>query len=191
MANVLEACQEKLYFKLKQIQRDEYTWLTPELLKKCKSRMMSVLKKEIEQEDVQMEHSIISYEDEYENELLNLYLEPFFENHSFMFSARVDLLTPNTLWELKCTSEITVEHMIQTVLYAWIWRIIDNNQKEVKIFNIRSGQVLLLEATKDELTQIVVALLKGKYDREPPLPETDFISECRRFTSSDDYNKIT
>jgi hypothetical protein len=182
MANVLEACQEKLYFKLKQIQRDEYNWLTPELLKKCKSRMMKVLQKDIEEDDdVLMEEPIVSYEDEYENEQLNSTLNPFFENHSFRFSARVDLLTSETLWELKCTSEITVEHLIQTVLYAWIWRTIHKDgEKEIKIFNIRSGQVLRLEATDAQLTHIVVVLLKGKYEKEPPLPEGDFINECRR-----------
>jgi len=182
MANVLEAAQEKLYFKLKQISRDEYTWLTPQLMGKCKTRMLQVLKNEIS-EDTLFEHPIVSYDSEFENELLNQRLSPFFENQQFLFSARVDLLTDQTVWELKCTSEITAEHMIQTVLYAWIWRTIHQYPKEVKIFNIRSGQVLRLEATKDELTQIVVSLLKGKYQREPPLPEMDFINECRRFVS--------
>jgi hypothetical protein len=43
MANVYEATQEKLYFKLNQIERDEYTWLTPDVLSQCKHRLLSVL----------------------------------------------------------------------------------------------------------------------------------------------------
>ena len=179
MANVLEAAQEKLYFKLKQIQRDEYTWLTPSVLAECKRRMLKVLQKEIKRGEPKMEHVIVSYEDDYANERLNRHLEPFMKD-SFVFSARIDLLTVNTLWELKCTSEVTAEHMIQTVVYAWIMRTLDPRfSKSVKIFNIKTGQVLRLEASHEELTTIVVALLKGKYERQPASSETDFISSCR------------
>lgn len=179
MANVLEAAQEKLYFKLKQIRRDEYTWLTPGVLAQCKRRMLQVLQKEIEMGEPKMEHVIISYDDDYANERLNKHLSPFMKE-AFVFSARIDLMTVNTLWELKCTSEITAEHMIQTVVYAWIMRTIDPRfSKSVKIFNIKTGQVLRLEASHDQLTTIMVALLKGKYERQPPSSETDFITSCQ------------
>jgi len=179
MANVLEAAQEKLYFKLKQIRREEYTWLAPAVLAQCKRRMLQVLQKEIKRGEPKMEHVIVSYDDDYANERLNQHLAPFMTN-AFAFSARIDLMTVNTLWELKCTSEITAEHMIQTVVYAWIMRTLDTRfSKSVKIFNIKTGQVLRLEATHEDLTTIVVALLKGKYERQPPSSETDFIASCQ------------
>lgn len=179
MANVLEAAQEKLYFKLKQIQRDEYTWLTPAVLGQCKRRMLQVLQKEIKKGEPKMEHVIVSYDDDYANERLNQHLAPFMTD-SFVFSARIDLMTVNTLWELKCTSEITAEHMIQTVVYAWIMRTLDPRfSKSVKIFNIKTGQVLRLEASHKDLTTIMVALLKGKYERQPASSETDFIASCQ------------
>jgi hypothetical protein len=183
MANVLEAAQEKLYFKLKQIERDEYTWLTPLYLAKCKQRMMQVLKTEIQSGQPKMEHVIVSYDDDYVNERLNAQLCTFMTTR-FAFSARVDLLTRKCLWELKCTSEITAEHMIQTVIYAWIMRTADPNfSKSVKIFNIKTGQVFRLEALNDQLTQIVVAIIKGKYERQPPANEADFLTECKKTLS--------
>ena len=179
MANVLEAAQEKLYFKLKQIHREEYTWLTPAILAQCKRRMLQVLQKEIKRGEPKMEHVIVSYDDDYANERLNQHLASFMTD-SFVFSARIDLMTVNTLWELKCTSEITAEHMIQTVVYAWIMRTLDPKfSKSVKIFNIKTGQVFRLEASHDDLTKIMVSLLKGKYERQPPSSETDFIASCR------------
>lgn len=179
MANVLEAAQEKLYFKLKQIRRDEYTWLTAAVLAQCKRRMLQVLQKEFEMGEPKMEHVIVSYDDDYANERLNREISPFMKE-AFVFSARIDLMTVNTLWELKCTSEITAEHMIQTVVYAWIMRTLDPRfSKSVKIFNIKTGQVLRLEASHDQLTTIMVALLKGKYERQPPSSETDFITSCQ------------
>jgi hypothetical protein len=179
MANVLQSAQEKLYFRLKQIERDEYTWLTPFYLSKCKQRMMQVLEKEIKSGEPNMEHIIVSYDDDFINERLNASLSPFI-NTKFVFSARVDLLTRYTLWELKCTSEITAEHMIQTVIYAWIMRTSNTNfSKSIKIFNIKTGQLLRLEASNEQLTGIVVALLKGKYERLPPANEADFLTDCR------------
>lgn len=179
MANVLEAAQEKLYFKVKQINRDEYTWLSANHLSECKKRMMNILRKEIQKREPKMEHSIVSYDDEYASDRINEALKPFMTDR-FAFSARVDLLTHKTLWELKCTGEITTEHMIQTVIYAWIMRTIDPMfSKDVKIFNIRLGLVLKLEASIEDLTTIVVSILKGKYERAPVSTEADFLSECK------------
>lgn len=180
MANVLEATQEKLYFKLKQIGPKEYTWLTPRVLLECKKRMLQVLKKEIEDGEPDIEKWIISYEDESANSKINDLLKPHF-SEPFVFTARTDLITTSTLWELKCTSDISAEHMIQTVIYAWIMRTIDPMfSKSVKIFNIRSGQVLRLDANKSVLDSIVIALLKGKYDKSEPSNAEDFVSECRK-----------
>ena len=180
MANVLEATQEKLYFKLKQIGPKEYTWLTPRVLLECKKRMLQVLKKEIEDGEPDIEKWIISYEDEIANSKINDLLKPHF-SEPFVFTARTDLITTSTLWELKCTSDISAEHMIQTVIYAWIMRTIDPMfSKSVKIFNIRTGKVLRLDADKSVLDSIVIALLKGKYNKTEPSNAEDFVSECRK-----------
>ena len=180
MANVLEATQEKLYFKLKQIKKDEYTWLTPRILSECKKRMLQVLGREIKQGEPEMEKWIISYDDEIANGKINQLLGSYFTD-SFVFTARTDIITESTLWELKCTTEISAEHMIQTVIYAWIMRTIDPEfSKDVKIFNIRTGQVLRLETEKATLDTIVIALLKGKYESAPPSNAEDFVAECRR-----------
>ena len=53
--------------------------------------------------------------------------------------------------------------------------------KNVKIFNIRTGMILRLEADKSVLDSIVIALLKGKYNKVPPSDAADFVSECRKY----------
>lgn len=182
MANVYEATQEKLYFKLTQIERDEYTWLTPDVLTRCKHRLMSVLEEEIMAEKPEIEKTIIDYPDELPHALLHKCLSPYFSGKEvFQFNARIDLMTHSTLWELKCTTEITAEHMIQTVIYAWIMRTIDPGfSKTVKIFNIRTGQILRLDARKSILDKIVVSLLKGKYVKQEPISDDLFVRTCRK-----------
>ena len=184
MANVFEAIQEKLYFKLKQIQKEEYNWLSTEVLQQSKTRIVNVLQKEIELREPYMEKTIIDYCDDYANDKITEFLRPYFpeNNYKFLFHARVDLLTEETLWELKCTSDITTEHLIQTVVYAWIMRTIDNSfSKKIKIFNIRTGQVLELIAEKHILDKIMISILKGKYGSQEVLSIDDFIQECHKY----------
>ncbi len=199
MANVHQAAEEKLYFKIKQIDRDEYTWLGSDALKMCKKRMLDVLEKEIvvglddregkrgkpepePQPEPEMEKTIVDSMNEEANQKINACLSAYFPaTQQFQFTARVDLITKDTLWELKCTSDISTEHMIQTVIYAWLAMTIDPKfSKKVKIFNIRTGEVLELVAEKGVLDKIVVALLKGKYDEQVPLTDEVFLRECHR-----------
>jgi hypothetical protein len=185
MANVHQAAEEKLYFKLKQIERDEYDWLTPEVLKKCKKRLLDVLEPEITSGDgePEMEKTIVDCMNEEANQKITAFLSNHFPpTQQFQFTARVDLITKDTLWELKCTSEISAEHMIQTVIYAWLAITIDPTfSKKVKIFNIRTGEVLELVTEKKSLDKIVLALLKGKYGEQITLTDDEFLNECHGY----------
>ena len=96
----------------------------------------------------------------------------------FRFSARVDAVTESTLWELKCTSKITLEHKLQVIVYAWLWKILVNDNKNIRILNIKTGEVLQLEATIDELSLIVVSILQGKYCSPVVKTDQEFVEDC-------------
>jgi len=182
MANVLEACQEKLYFKLNQISSEEYDWLTNDILIKCKKRLIDVLSEELEMGQPDMEEQIIHYSDDDSNILIDDCLSRYFPNKLFRFSARSDLITRNTLWELKCTSELSEEYLIQTVIYAWILKTIDpTNTKMVKIFNIKTGEIRRLETDKIILDKIMVLLLNGKYSKKENVCDDDFLHVCHKY----------
>jgi hypothetical protein len=51
--------------------------------------------------------------------------------------------------------------------------------------NIRTGEILRLDATMEELTQIVVALLKNKYGKAEALTGDEFIANCRDYILAD------
>ena len=190
LANVYAAIQEKLYSKLKQIRQDEYDWITPEIVEKCCHQMEQNLGHEFQNLDQyipEIEKTLIHSSMDQEHVTLDALLYPYFSyDKRFRFNARIDLDTPSTLWELKCTSKITLEHLMQVVLYAWISRGLDannnddlNHKKQYKLLNVRTGERLRLEATTDELTQIVVALLRSKYEEPEILDDDEFIAKCR------------
>lgn len=183
LVNVYVAIQEKLYSKLKQINRDEYTWITTEMRDKCVDRLKEHLGHEFNREDGnrgEVEKLLIHYAHETEHSLIDAALNPYFSTDKrFRFCARADLVSDTTLWELKCTSKITFEHRMQVVIYAWLWCVLHpENPREVKIYNVRTGEKIYLDASYEELTNIMVTLLRGKYEEPEILDDNEFIEQC-------------
>ena len=185
ISNVYVATKEKLYFKLKQIDKDEYEWLSNDMIQSCFSRMNNVLYNEIFYNNyfsAESEKTIINHGTEHSK--IDSFLLPYFPNELFRFSARVDLVTEFSVWELKCCNSIVNDHLLQVVIYAWIWRMvvedIENltNVCDFKIFNIKTGEILRLEATTDQLNIIMIKLLKGKYGEKEVKQDHDFIQDC-------------
>ena len=176
LANIYIAVQEKLYFKLKQIDRSEYQWLTQEAVDICKLRMDSIVGCEnVEQH----EHVFIHPKMEDAHNMIDMLLQPELGlDVKYRFSARLDLITQESIWELKCTQQITIDHLLQVVIYAWLWRTINpDSTKKVKIFNIKNGEVMELRATIDELTEIMIELLRGKYEKVERLNDQQFLKQ--------------
>ena len=194
LSNLYVAAKEGLLYKWYQIEPQDYGWITNNLEEQCLNRLDDIIGLECEEEPPLIEKTIIDREMSAENANIHTYLLPHFPNNEkkFRFSARVDLLTKNTIFELKCTSSITFEHRLQVVLYRWLWDAVHtpdlnkrrnpecSDPREVRIVNIKTGEILKLNATFEDLTTIVVELLKGKY--EPICPKTDeeFVLECER-----------
>jgi hypothetical protein len=179
LANVYTAIQERLYFKLKQIGTDEYNWITDKIINDCIDRLDSIIGIEMTGENplVISECTIIHHSMEDLHTKIDQTLAPFFpENMRFRFSAIVDLITESSVWELKCTSEISMDHKLQVIVYAWIWTMLDKPVKDFKILNIKTGEIVLMNYEPTELTNIVVALLKGKY--EDIIPKSDEVFLC-------------
>jgi len=163
LANIYVATQEKLYFKLKQIDRDEYRWISESMMEKCKELLKNTIGKECENSVPLVESVILHKSMEDSHEKIDAFLSPYFENQKFRFTARVDLITGPTLWELKCISKISIDHLLQVVIYAWLWKMSHDEEKIFKILNIKTGDLMVLNATMEDLNYIMIALLKGKY----------------------------
>lgn len=181
LSNVFVAIQEKLYSKLKQIGRDEYNWITSELKQKCMDRLNEHLGHEFKKDSsVIVEKQLIHYSNDKEHEILDKILVIYFQNEKhFKFSARLDIETEDNIWEIKCTSKITQEHQLQVVIYAWLWRMLyPNHLRTFRIFNIRTGEKQLLDSSNDNLTRILITLLRNKYEEANEMDDEQFINAC-------------
>ena len=178
LANVFVAIQEKLYSKLKQINCDEYNWITDELKQKCMERLNEHLGHEFKEEStVEVEKPLIHYSNDNEHDILDNILVKYFHNEKkFKFSARLDMISKNNIWELKCTSKITQEHQLQVVIYAWLWSMLHKDSpRNIYILNIRTGEKQVLRSSIKNLTRIVVSLLRNKYEEVKELNNGEFI----------------
>jgi hypothetical protein len=225
IANLSVAVQETLYFKLKQIERDEYNWLTESMIMSCTERLDNVIGSECMNAVPRIEETIIHQSDEKAHAKIDEFLAPHFgKDAKFRFTARTDLITPETVWEMKCTSKISIDHMLQVIIYAWLWRMrssldaqasdekvfkptkdsnphsgfnssgsltdeemncapngANSNHHQFKIFNIRTNELMRLDATMDDLNTIMLALLRGKFQKPELKVDDEFIADCKNY----------
>ena len=176
LSNIYVALQEKLYFKIKQINTNEYNWITENTIEKCKEILSNTIGKETEISEPVIEYNIIHNSMEEEHIKIDELLRTHFPNNElFRFTARVDLLTQKSIWEIKCISKITIDHLLQVIIYAWIWRTTrPDEKKDFKILNIKTSELMILDATIEELNFIIIALLKGRYLKDKQLDDEDF-----------------
>lgn len=175
-ANVYKALDEHYYSKLKQINIDDCVWLSDEDIEKCKSRIHTIIGSDCETEEPEAEFSIIHHSDEDKHNEIDKLLEDITpDTVRFRFSARVDLVTSKYVYELKCTSEISLEHRVQVVIYAWLYKVLGLPEREFRIFNIKTGELLTLNADFEDLNTIIRTVIKGKYIDTNKFSDDEFI----------------
>jgi acyl carrier protein phosphodiesterase len=187
LSNIWLAIKESLYFKLKQIEPDEYNWLSEDMVMECKQRLKNIVGNDCQNEMPKIEEYIVYGSMDEQHVQIDQLLGPLFDGRKFRFTARVDIITENILWELKCTSEISNDHKLQLVIYAWLWNMRVNpdgfqnsDEKIFKIYNIKTNELLTLNATMDQLNYIVISILKGKYQKNKEKTLEEFLYDCEQ-----------
>jgi hypothetical protein len=90
----------------------------------------------------------------------------------------VDLVSDDCVWELKCTSDISIDHRLQVVIYAWLWHLTGRPEREFRILNILTGEIVVLGNHFDDINTVVIELLKGKYDDLKIKSDEEFVESC-------------
>jgi hypothetical protein len=156
----------------------KYDWINAEQMERAIKR----LEKTIEHNNIKpsIETTIIHQSQETAHEPIDKKLAEYFElGHKFRFTARTDIITESTIWEIKCTKEITMDHQLQVVIYAWLYRhLYPETNKHFKIYNIKTNEIQELDATDEELDYIVVSLLQGKYEKNHRVSDEEFVETC-------------
>ena len=97
-------------------------------------------------------------------------------------TGRMDAVTEDVVWELKCVKELQLEHFLQLIVYAWMWRRQCEESKGSRIFrlmNMRTGEVWELDASSHYIKEAVDILLHNKYKVRGTLSDAEFLAQCR------------
>jgi hypothetical protein len=194
LANITQTIKEKFHFRLRQINQNGYNWLSPDIVDACMQRLYEFIPAtptpNEQQQQINIEQVIVNSNDS-DYFWIDNALAPFFTDNRtdgmqrlFRFTAIVDIVSNRTVWELKCTNDITFEHKIQVVIYAWIWQLTyekektDRNEppKIFRILNIKTGEVWRLanhSQTMEQMTTIMVALLRKFVESDNIEPNDD------------------
>ena len=187
VANLCTSVQEKLYSKLKQINRDEYDWLDQDVVDVCLRQLERVVGPECRSQTWTAEKSIIMQSSDIDHYYIDRFVSELLKDEGIVYriGARVDLMTDTSIWEMKCTSNLTIDHKLQLILYMWIWNMTvhpsewPKHSKTGYLFNIKNGELLRLETCMEDMNKIVSEILKDKYKKTIPKTDDEFLDMIR------------
>jgi len=184
IANLFTATQSLLLSRFKQLSLEDYNWIPQHNINRSFENLDKVLREECSLGEWTPEKYIIHESDELGHLAIDAVFAEYLKDPTFMyrFSARADIVTQTSLWELKCTSQLTLDHKVQLIIYAWLWQMKYEGLQEKKkkmdyyLFNIKTNEHLQLNASLDQLTAIVTTIIKNKYTQTPELSDDEFIA---------------
>jgi hypothetical protein len=73
---------------------------------------------------------------------------------------------------------------MQVVVYAWIWKMVyPQKTKTFRIFNIKTNEIRRLQTNDQDLDKIMYEIFRGKYLKESPISDEEFIHQCNQITN--------
>ena len=109
-----------------------------------------------------------------------------FESYNFpqygtvIINGRLDAYNDDTVWEIKCVDSLQLEHYLQLVVYAWLWRqafLETKGNRKFKLLNIRTGQVDNLDTSSIYIDEIIKVLVENKFGTVSKIDDEEFISK--------------
>lgn len=159
LANVYRAVSTRQYFKLKQIR--SYGWITPEqaaaIMANYRARVSAV-------EDFEFAVGVSGYS---------------VAGVTTDITGSVDIVTATDVFEIKCTQRLQLEHVIQLILYKWLWGRTFDSPRDFKLLNVLTGECVRVGGTPAEIDAIADLLVREKYLTGAAAPDGEgFVEEC-------------
>ncbi|KAE9976029.1 hypothetical protein BLS_002279 [Venturia inaequalis] len=103
--------------------------------------------------------------------------------------SATSLIRPNdepavAIWEIKFVSRLSLEHVIQACVYAYLWctRTKSSSPPRIILFNVRDGEKWEIKPLGgiEALRTLVEDVLRARYSTRGELPTDEFLKKCKR-----------
>ena len=171
IGNLYLALQSKLLAKITQIKK--YDWLDLNMILKCHTNMTM-----ISDTSIKFEVPIIN------DELDNSFVYEHKEFGPIHLTSRLDGLDSKTIWEFKCVDNLSIDHKLQIIIYAWAYHnSMEENlgPRDFILLNVKSGEMLKLKFNIDSINQIVELLFNDKYSIKKELNDDEFVNMINQY----------
>ena len=165
IGNLYQTFQNKLLAKITQIKK--YDWLNLNMVLKCHTNMTM-----ISDPNIKFEIPIIN------DELDNSFVYSHTEFGLIHLTSRLDAIDSKNVWEFKCVDNLTIDHKLQLIVYAWAYsKCMETSygKKDFVLLNIKTGEMLKLNIDHFKIEQIVNLLFEDKYSIKKELNDDEFI----------------
>jgi hypothetical protein len=174
LGNLYIALTENILSKLNQI--DRYDWLTEHIIKSCHKNIKQNINKDSEYEVSICKEGYFSYKHK--------------KYGTINITGRYDAINSECLWEIKCVNSINIEHMLQLMIYAWIYDQINSENIKYKIINIRTGEVKELRYNEYVIKEITELIFINKYEQKTKDTDIIFLEKCKKIRRKYEDNNI-
>jgi len=158
LSMIYNSLTEKIYNRLNQITRKD--WLKIKSITPCLETLSEYL----------------SNDTKYEKEI-KYQCSKFLEYGTIYINGRIDAYDKETVWELKCVDTLNLEHLLQVIIYYWMWKEVSNKGKrKFKILNMRNGEIKELDTSSYYIEEIIKILLENKFGKITQENDNAFIN---------------
>jgi hypothetical protein len=166
LGNLYIALTENILSKLNQI--NKYDWLSADIIKICHKNIKNNISKEAKYEQLITNNNHNTFD--YEHKKYGL----------ISITSRIDAIDDESLWEIRCTSNLNIEHMMQLIIFAWMWEQSKSDKKKYKIINIRTGEVRELKYNDFIIKEIMELIFINKYEQKTKDNDIMFLEKCKK-----------
>ena len=168
LTNIYQSINNNTHCKVAQL--NSYKWLTEDMVNECHESMTK----------------FIGTNPFFEHPINEVYY--FVKGHGeIIISCRLDAFDDNAVWEYKCVSQLQLEHFLQLIIYAWMWK--QTNQEGLSneemfgsrkffLMNIRTEETHELDATSHYIDEAMEILFENKYKIREKFSNEEFIQQC-------------
>ena len=170
LSNAYICLSENILSKFMQI--TDYSWLTPKMVKECMRNISCNVGS-----NIKFEEEIGDFQDD----------KGYFYQHLsneyglIKIRGRMDAVDDDNIWEFKCVENFKREHILQLIIYAWVYEKCMKTvlgSKKYKILNIRTGELILIKYESYIVEEIMNILFENKYGVVKKDDDIKFIDTC-------------